>query len=225
MIDGVRIKFCGLRSLVDAEFADKLGADYLGFILYPKSPRYLSLRDFTLMAPNLPESRKRVAVMVAPTPEELKAADAAGFDRFQIHFPHDTAVETVRGWSEQVGRDRLWLAPKRAPGMSYEVLWLEAAQTHLVDTFHKGGFGGSGQTGDWGAFAELQRSQPDQTWILAGGLTPDNLPQALRESGTRFVDINSGVETAPGIKSHEKMKQAVLAIHQQRAEASASDAS
>lgn len=216
MVDGVRIKFCGLRSLVDAEFADKLGADFLGSILFPKSPRHVSLSDFVNMAPNLPETRQRVAVMVTPPPDEIAAADAAGFDRFQIHFPSDTAAEVVRGWSEQVGRDRLWLAPKREPGTPYAESWLEAAQTHLVDTFHQGGFGGSGQTGDWDEFARLRQTHADHTWILAGGLSPDNLSHALTQSGARFVDINSGVETAPGIKNHEKMKQAVLAIHRQR---------
>lgn len=216
MVDGVRIKFCGLRSLVDAEFADKLGADFLGFILFPKSPRHVSLSDFQNMAPNLPETRQRVAVMVTPTPAEIEAADAAGFDRFQLHFPQDTAPETVCSWSEQVGRDRLWLAPKREPGSPYKESWLEAAQTHLMDTFHKQGFGGSGQTGDWDEFARLRQTHAEHTWILAGGLSPENLSRALTQSGARFVDINSGVETAPGIKDHEKMKQAVLAIHRQR---------
>ena len=70
MIDGVRIKVCGLTSLVDAEFADNCGADYLGFILYPKSPRAISLVQFTSMASLLP-GRKRVAVLVEPTMAEL----------------------------------------------------------------------------------------------------------------------------------------------------------
>lgn len=225
MIDGVRIKFCGLRSLVDAEYADKLGADFLGFILYPKSPRFVSLRDYAHLAPNLPEARKRVAVMVTPSVDELQAADDAGFDRFQIHFPGDTSPAVIAGWAEHVGWDRLWLAPKREPGSDYPSAWLDAAQTHLVDTFHADGFGGSGRTGDWGAFRELQQQHPERTWILAGGLSPANLGDALTRSGARFVDINSGVETAPGIKDHEKMKQVVLAIHRQREQAPSGDAS
>lgn len=216
MIDGVRLKFCGLTSLVDATFADQLGADYLGFILYPKSPRFISLRDFAHLQPNLPAGRKRVAVMVEPSEAELDASIEAGFDRFQIHYGADLSLERVQGWSRQVGRERLWLAPKRPAEVPFDGRWLEYADTFLVDTFTKEGFGGSGQTGDWGAFARLQAEHSDHTWILAGGLGPDNLERALNESEARFVDINSGSEMAPGIKDHAKMKATVLAIHRHR---------
>src|SRR4051812_46755477 len=99
MIDGVRIKVCGLTSLVDAEFADKCGADYLGFILYPKSPRHISLIQFAAMAQHLP-GRKKVAVSVEPTLAELSEMRAAGFDFFQIHFRPDFPLEKVQAWSE-----------------------------------------------------------------------------------------------------------------------------
>ena len=66
MIDGVRLKVCGLTSLVDAEGADRSGADYLGFILYPKSPRHIALAQYAALAPRLPD-RRRVAVTVEPT--------------------------------------------------------------------------------------------------------------------------------------------------------------
>jgi phosphoribosylanthranilate isomerase len=221
MIDGVRLKFCGLRTLVDAEFADKLGADYLGFILYPQSPRYLSLRDYGHMAPNLPTGRRRVAVVVSPSAAEIAAILEADFDRVQIHFPATTSPEQVEAWAAQIGKDRLWLVPKRAPETAYQAAWLAAAHTHLVDTFHATGFGGSGQPGNWPEFAALQARHPDHRWILAGGLNPANIGAALRESGARGVDVNSGVETAPGIKDHEKMKALVLAIHRERTPQSA----
>ena len=112
MIDGIRVKVCGLTSLVDAELADRCGADYLGFIFYPKSPRYVALGKFRAMAPRLP-LRRKVAVTVAPTVAELQALQAAGFDYFQIHFPPETPAATLAAWSAAVGRKRLWLAPKR----------------------------------------------------------------------------------------------------------------
>ncbi|MCF3650228.1 phosphoribosylanthranilate isomerase [Synoicihabitans lomoniglobus] len=216
MIDGIRLKFCGLTTLVDAEFADRLGADYLGFILYPKSPRYLPLRQYRDMATALPDGRKHVAVMVEPDEAELVAARDAGFDRFQIHFRTTTPEARLRVWSETVGKDVLWLAPKLPADEAVAAAVLEAAGTVLLDTFHRDRFGGSGQTGDWGRFRELRASHPDHTWILAGGLSPENVVLALAESGTNFVDVNSGVETAPGMKDHAKMQALVLAIHRAR---------
>src|SRR4051812_35988642 len=113
MIDGIRYKVCGLTSLVDAELADKCGADCLGFNLYPKSPRHISLAQYSAMAPRLPD-RRRVAVMVAPTMDELRAAKHAGFDFFQIHFV-DTPAADIAGWRKMVGEAKLWLAPKLPP--------------------------------------------------------------------------------------------------------------
>ena len=94
MIDGIRLKVCGLTSLIDAEWADRCGADYLGFIFHPKSPRHLTHAQFAAMAPRLPDRRK-VAVSVEPTLDELGALRDAGFDYFQIHFRPETPVEQL----------------------------------------------------------------------------------------------------------------------------------
>ncbi len=213
MIDGIRFKVCGLTSLVDADFADRCGADYLGFNLYTKSPRCIALEQFRAMAPRLPE-RKRMAVMVAPSTGELATANEAGFDFFQIHFPHDTPVATVASWSETVGAKRLWLAPKLPPAEDVAAALLPLAKYFLLDTFHAAGFGGSGETGDWAKFARHQATHPLHTWILAGGLNPENIGDALRASGARFVDVNSGVESAPGVKDHAKLKRFVVRLHE-----------
>ncbi|CAM2796293.1 phosphoribosylanthranilate isomerase [Rariglobus hedericola] len=207
MIGNTYLKVCGQTRLEDAQVAADLGADYLGFILYPKSPRYLSLERYKEIAPTLPAGPRRVAVMVEPSLEALGEAIAAGFDLFQIHFSHTTSLETVRAWSGSVGAHRLWLAPKLPPGEDVPADWLPLAATFLLDTFHAGGFGGSGKTGDWGKFARHQQTYPQHTWILAGGLNPDNLTDAITASGARTVDVNSGVETSPGVKDHTKLKQ------------------
>jgi len=212
MIDGIRFKVCGLTSLVDAEFADRCGADYLGFIFYPKSPRYVSPEKFRAMAARLPPRRK-VAVTVTPTVAELEALQVAGFDYFQIHFPLDTPVAALAAWSEAVGKKRLWLAPKLPPEADVTPEMRAAAKFLLVDTFHAAGFGGSGLTGDWGKFARLQAAHRENFWILAGGLNPENIGEALRASGARFVDVNSGVEAAPGVKDEAKLKRFVVALH------------
>ena len=219
MIDGIRLKVCGLTSHVDAEFADRCGVDYLGFIFYPKSRRYISLATFRAMATRLPERRK-VAVLVEPTLHELAATADAGFDFFQIHFRHDLPVDEVAGWSEKVGAERLWLAPKLPPEIDVSAELLPLAKFVMLDTFHAAGFGGSGQTGDWAKFSRHQHLHPATTWILAGGLTPENIGTAIRRSGARFVDVNSGVESAPGVKDQNKLKAFVVGVHRAATEGS-----
>lgn len=217
MIDGVRLKVCGLSSLVDAELADKCGADYLGFILYPKSPRYISLTQYRAMAPRLPDRRK-VAVSVEPTLDELAAMQAAGFDFFQIHFRLETPVEQLTAWSRLVGEKHLWLAPKLPPGADVPPSALAVAKYILFDTYHKDGFGGSGKTGDWANFVRHQTAHRGNFWVLAGGLSPDNIRDALRATHPRIVDVNSGVESAPGVKDEAKLKAFVVALHKARLE-------
>jgi phosphoribosylanthranilate isomerase len=213
MIDGIRIKVCGLTSLVDAEFADRCGVDYLGFIFFPKSPRFISLETFRAMAKRLPE-RKKVAVSVEPTPAELAAFGAAGFDFFQVHFRPDLPAVQVAGWAEAVGVERLWLAPKLPPEADVPSALLPLAKYFLLDTFHADKFGGTGATGDWAKFARHQKAHVDKTWILSGGLNPENIGAALRASGARFVDVNSGIESAPGVKDQEKLKRFVVRLHE-----------
>ncbi len=212
MINGIRLKICGLTSLVDAECADRAGADFLGFILYPKSPRFISLAQFIAMKDRLSPVRRKVAVMVEPTDDEMAAARAAGFDRFQVHFRHDHPLARVESWSRLVGAEKLWLAPKLPSGLDVDVAWLPLADTILLDAFDEHRFGGSGRTGDWAKFRRHQTKHGGKTWILAGGLGPDNIGEALQASGARFIDMNSGIEVSPGIKDHALIGRAVSAI-------------
>ncbi len=218
MIGGIQFKVCGIRRAEDALLAAELGADFLGFIHYPKSPRHLALGDYAELAPSLPPGPKRVAVMVEPSLDDLDWAQEAGFDFFQIHARHDLPFGTVSAWSEAVGTARLWLAPKLPPGAAFPEAWLPLADSFLVDTFHAEGFGGSGKTGDWAGFAARAAQHPEKRWILAGGLAPENIAAALAATGARVVDVNSGVETAPGVKSPEKLRAlaAVLGAQGQR---------
>lgn len=211
MIAGLRCKVCGLRTLIDAEHVDQAGIDYLGFNLHPASPRFLPLEQFNAMRPLLPE-RKLVAVAVEPTLSALTAMQAADFDCFQIHFRADLPAATVAAWSETVGRDRLWLAPKLPPGVGVLPDWLELADTFLLDTFHADKFGGTGKTGDWEKFRRHLQAHPQKRWILAGGLNPDNVVAAVAATGTKYLDLNSGVETSPGVKDPQKLARVVAAL-------------
>lgn len=206
MIAGVRLKVCGLTSLVDAEAADRCGADYLGFILHPRSPRFLPLAQYEAMVSRLPE-RRRVAVSVEPSTEDLSAMAKAGFDFFQIHFSVGIGSARLAEWSSIAGRERLWLAPKLPPEADIPAEVLASAGTVLMDTFHASGFGGSGLTGDWAKFARHRAAFPDHTWILAGGLNETNIGAALGASGARIVDVNSGVESSPGVKDEAKLRR------------------
>ena len=219
MIAGIRVKVCGLRSLVDAAAADLAGADYLGFILYPKSPRCITLEQFRALLTRLPPGQK-VAVSVEPRPEELTAWLAAGFDQVQVHFRPETPAETVAAWAA-AAPGKLWLAPKIPPGVPSRADWLAATRTLLLDTYHPSGFGGSGRTGDWSYYARCKAEHPGHHWILAGGLGPENVARAISESGARWIDVNSGVESAPGVKDAAKISQLAAAIRRHAAEVQA----
>jgi phosphoribosylanthranilate isomerase len=212
MINGVRIKVCGLTSLVDADAADAVGADALGFIFHPQSPRGITLAQYAAMKDRLPP-RKRVAVSVEPTPADLATQSAAGFDLFQVHFRAETAPHVIGAWAETVGISRLWLAPKLPPGQDVATAWLPFADTFLLDTFHAEKFGGTGEAGDWPKFRRHREAHPARTWILSGGLKPDNVAAAVAATGARFLDVNSGVELSPGVKDPAKLKAFVLALH------------
>jgi phosphoribosylanthranilate isomerase len=113
-----------------------------------------------------------------------------------------------------VGEKHLWLAPKLPPAEDVSPAALAVAKFIMLDTFHADGFGGSGKTGDWPKFARHQSAHPKNFWILAGGLNSENIGPAVRESGARFVDVNSGVEAAPGVKDEAKLKRFVVRLHE-----------
>jgi phosphoribosylanthranilate isomerase len=208
---GIQVKVCGLTSVADAAAADTSGAEYLGFNLYPKSPRYVSLEQYKAMAARLP-GRHRVAVIVEPDAGALLAMRGMGFDHFQVHFRHDLPLRRLEEWTHAVGAEALWLAPKLPPEAEIPDSWLALSRGILLDTFDRKLFGGTGRTGDWAKFKRLRQRQPGKTWILSGGLTPENVAEALASTGARFVDVNSGVESAPGVKDHARLKDFVAAV-------------
>jgi phosphoribosylanthranilate isomerase len=211
MIEGIQIKVCGLTSLVDAGFADACGVDFLGFNFYPKSPRYVSLAQYRSMAKRLPE-RQKVAVTVEPDRKALLEIREAGFSHFQVHFRHDLPLAKIEAWTHTVGAEALWLAPKLPPLVDVPATWLGLSRGILLDTFDATLFGGTGRVGDWSKFKRHRQRQPGKTWILSGGLSPENVGEALAETGARFLDVNSGVESAPGVKDHAKLKAFVASV-------------
>ncbi len=207
MTAALKVKICGITRVEDAAVAAEAGAEALGFIFHPKSPRAVTHSGFRALKGRLPSDLPWVYVQVTPGRDELCRAREEGFTRFQVHFPVDTRRETVEDWTQAVGAEKLWLAPKRPPGTPIPEIFFELADTFLIDTYKADSFGGSGETGDWDAFRRLAASRPEKGWILAGGLTPDNAAEAVRRSGARWIDVGSGVESSPGIKDAEKLRR------------------
>ncbi|MDQ8186719.1 hypothetical protein [Pelagicoccus sp. SDUM812002] len=212
MINGIQFKVCGLTRARDAQAAAEAGADYLGFIFYPKSPRRIRLQRYRDILPRLPDVPK-VAVTVAPDLYTLAQLEGAGFDYFQIHFPIGLAEE-VPAWSKLVGKDRLWLAPKIPPGVSLDAELMGHANGFLWDAFKKDGstYGGTGSQSDWQAFKETRERYPEKQWILAGGISPENAGEALSATGANCLDFNSSLEIEPGLKDLERISQVRVSL-------------
>jgi phosphoribosylanthranilate isomerase len=211
VIAGIQVKVCGLTTAADAERAVAAGADYLGLIVHPGSPRYVPPERFKALAAEIGRNRL-VIVAVAPTPEQLAGLAGVEARAWQIHFPLSTPVADLQTWSELLGPGRLWLAPRLPPAEDIRPEWLPLADTFLLDTFDEAGFGGTGRTGDWGKFARHAAADPGKAWILSGGLNPENVGAALAASGARFIDVNSGVEARPGVKDPAKLEAFAAAV-------------
>jgi len=214
MINGVQFKVCGLTRARDAQASAEAGADYLGFIFYPKSPRKIRMERFRDIAPRLPDVPK-VAVTVAPDLYTLSQLEGLGFDYFQLHFPIGLSEE-VEAWSKLVGKERLWIAPKMPPGVRFDPGLLDLADGVLWDAFKKDAdtYGGTGTQSDWEAFRQMRERYPDRKWVLAGGISPGNVGEALAQTGADCLDFNSGVEIEPGVKDLERISQVRVSIEE-----------
>jgi len=209
-----KIKICGLTRWVDVSAALDLGADFCGMIVYPKSPRAVTRDQAWDLCQRIPAGM-RVMVDVNTGADELEDWADCGFDHFQIHCDIDVGLATLAAWSGIVGKERLWLAPKIPPGQPFPQAVLEFADTILVDAYHQDKYGGTGQTGNWEQFADWATMYAHKRFILAGGLNPDNVAEAVRVSGAEVVDTASGVEAEPGIKDPTKLRAYFQALGRQ----------
>ena len=198
------VKVCGLTRDEDVAQCLELGANFAGFIVYAPSPRSVSLERIRGLIHSVPQG-KRVMVDVAPDPERLAECRDEGFDYFQIHIDTNVSEARLEAYVDCVGSDRLWLSPRVKPRQDFPKHLLSYASTLLVDTYSKNQIGGTGQTGDWGGFADWKKRFPEKHWVLAGGLNPQNITEAIAQTGTEHVDVNSGVESSPGIKDPSKL--------------------
>lgn len=205
----LKVKVCGITRLQDCENAISLGVSFLGFILYEGSPRFIDPDEALKIWTSLNSDQTfSVAVDVDPEPSHLYEIVNRGFDFYQLHFPSNTNLDRISEWARIVGKEKLWLAPKVAPGEIFPEQFLPYADTFLLDSYSVNKFGGTGKVSDWNQFAKLKDKFHSKKWVLAGGLSPENLPAALCATCAKHLDLNSGIETEPGIKSFSKMKKA-----------------
>ena len=194
----IDVKICGLTNIEDALAAAGLGADYLGFVLYPKSPRGIDAGRLARISERLPEEVKKVAVFVnTPREEVIRIAEDSGLHAVQIHG--DEKASEFRDMPV-----RVWRAVSVADGVCVPVPSEWAAERYVVDAHVPGQYGGSGEMADW-AFAH---DLADECRVmLAGGLTPGNVAGSIRAVRPAGVDTASGVEEGPGKKDHRKVAE------------------
>ena len=199
----VRVKICGLTSLADARAAVDAGAAALGFNFYARSPRYVSPAAVAQIADHLPPDVCRVGVFVNATREEVAAvARAARLTALQFHGDESPAF--CRGWDYKVlkaVRVRDARAADEAAGYAVDFI--------LVDAYVEGQPGGTGTRIAPALLTGFDRTR----LVLAGGLTPDTVAEAVRAVRPFGVDVASGVERAPGRKDAALMKRFVANAH------------
>lgn len=196
----VRVKICGLRTAADMAAVVAAGAAYAGFVFFAKSPRHLTTDQARLLAFAAPPGLAKVALTVDADDATLDAiCDAVPLDMLQLHGAESPArVAEVRA--------RYGLPVMKAVGVADEgdlaslTEYSLVADQILIDAKPPKGAdlpGGNGLAFDWRLLVGRKWLRP---WMLAGGLTPENVALAIRLTGARQVDVSSGVESAPGVK-------------------------
>ena len=198
-----KVKICGITNLEDARFAAGAFVDFLGFIFYEKSPRFIDPAKAGAML-NWIEGPKKVGVFVnQPWQEVNQIAKETGLDYVQLHgnesIDYCQQIEKPIIKAIPVSREISALDLKSATA-----LYSQLAEYYLFDTKLGADWGGTGQTFDWKLLEEISVDKP---FFLAGGITPENAVHAINNVHPFAIDVNSGVEEKPGLKDFEKIEQ------------------
>lgn len=197
-----RIKICGLTNLDDACAAADYGADALGFIGVPGGPRFIHAEVYEELAPALPIFVKRVVVVQRPEDAEEYLAE------YVQHY--EETVDKSRFRRGAAWRIRAFRV--RGPESLRELAaYPDAVGAVLLDAYHPQKLGGAGETFNWELATQAKRLTT-RPLILAGGLTPENVTDALEAVHPYAVDVSSGVEASPGIKDHAKVRAFIRAV-------------
>jgi len=203
----MRVKICGITNRDDAFHAVESGADALGFILYPGSKRHIPAERAWEIASGLPPFVQRVAVVVNATAGELEAIrEAAPFDLWQLHGGE--SAEFCRGLKGfRLVKALGFPQQQKIDPAEYPV---EAFLLDKASPQH----GGTGESFDWDLGREFVKTA-GKPCILSGGLTPENVVQAIQTVQPYAVDVCSGVEARPGQKDHRKVEEFIALCRMQ----------
>ncbi len=194
----VRVKICGITNLEDALAAVEFGADALGFVFFKKSPRYISPAKAKAIIKKLPPFISSAGVFVNEDKRIIeKIADQAGIDAIQLHG--DEPPKACNLSRPAIKAIRV----KSINNLEIILKYKDKVSAFLLDTYTPEIFGGTGQIFNWDIAIEAKQFG---RIILAGGLTPENIGQAIRRVHPYAVDVSSGVEAEKGKKDHRKMK-------------------
>jgi phosphoribosylanthranilate isomerase len=195
-----KIKICGLTREGDALRAATLGADFLGFIFVPSSPRYIQPEAAAAIAARvreLPNAPKFVGVFVDESIDTMRQiAESVGLDFLQLHGTE--TEDDIRDIGLPV------IKTYRVGDALPDTTSCPTAEWLLFDTWTERRIGGTGQAFDWSLLAMYPRSKP---FLLAGGLNADNIAAAVSLVRPDAIDVASGVESEPGIKDHQKLER------------------
>jgi phosphoribosylanthranilate isomerase len=199
------VKICGITRLEDAEAAVECGADALGFVFWPKSPRYVETARAREIVAFLPPDVTTVGVFVNQVVDDVnRIANEVGLDVVQLHGDEDG--DYVRSMDRPVIKALPFVA-EVWKGVSAN--WLSDVRI-LLDVHDPVKRGGTGRTIDWTRAGEVANKID---FILAGGLTPENVGEAIARARPYGIDVSSGVEALPGIKDHQRLKALFEAVH------------
>jgi phosphoribosylanthranilate isomerase len=201
------VKFCGLTRPEDAAHAAALGASYVG-VIFAGGPRLLTENRAAEVLSDVPRNVGRVGVFGDQSAAEIgRIARRLGLSAVQLHGVTDIArFDEVRRTVEAEVWPVIRVAGNTIPALAIEIA--AASDVLFLDSFVEGMLGGSGVALAWEELASAVGSlRVGKRVVLAGGLRPENVAQAIAALAPDVVDVSSGVESAPGIKNHERMRQ------------------
>jgi phosphoribosylanthranilate isomerase len=203
----IKVKVCGITNAADARAAVEAGVDALGFIFYEKSPRAITPAVAASIIAELPPLVTTVGVFVNEGLAAVRSVmETCGLAMAQLHgdenasYCRELSRPAIKALRLKDRGSLLALAEYQGRG---------GVRGFVLDTFSELAYGGTGRTIDWGLAAEVAKST---TILLAGGLTPENVTEAIRTVRPYGVDVSSGVEAAPGTKDHAKIRAFVEAV-------------